>query len=251
MENGPDYCEIAPARALAPYLECYWTIRATRDYPVYPVLPDGCADLLFSGGPELQLVGYMTAAKNCPVAAGTELFGIRFRPAMASLFVPAPWHELTNVIAPAEGTRLLAEQIGAAKTSVRRVSAVEQWLRMSKDPGPVQLLVNRVAAPVRIDDLSRQAGLSVRQLRRVFLAETGLSPKHLCRVLRFRRAIQHMAQAPRTDFASLALEAGYYDQAHFIKEFREFSGGYPPAAWQNRMADFSNPVSTNQRTLAV
>lgn len=178
---------------------------------------------------------------------------------MAALFVPAPWRELTDKMAPIEGTRVLAEQIGEASTSEIRIAAAEKWLRRVKDPGPVQRLVNAAAEDVRIDDLSRQAGLSVRQLRRVFLAETGLSPKHLYRVLRFRRAVQQMARTPRCDFASLALDAGYYDQAHFIHEFREFSGGYSPAAWQtrrksqrqNRMADFSNPVLTNRHTLAV
>jgi len=257
MGNGLDYREIAPSQALLPYIECYWTIRATRHDPAYPVLPDGCADLLFSSAvptPELQLVGCMTAAQSSAFDAGTELFGVRFRPAMASLFVRAPWHELTDKTAPADGTRMLASQIGEANSGEKRIAAVEKWLRMVKDPGPVQRLANR-AGNLRIDELSRQAGLSVRQLRRIFLAETGLSPKHLYRVLRFRRAVQQMARAPQSDFASLALDAGYYDQAHFINEFREFSGGYSPAAWQNRrlaqMADFSNPVLENPRTLGV
>ena len=140
---------------------------------------------------------------------------------------------------PAEGAKVLNEQIGAASHTENRIAAVENWLRLVKNPGPVQRILRCASPNTRIDELSRQAGLSARQLRRVFLAETGLTPKYLYRVLRFRRAIQKM---PSTDFASLALDAGFYDQAHFIHEFRQFSGGHTPAAWQSEMADFSNPA---------
>ena len=247
--TGLEYREIKPAQAPLPYIECYWTLRANRDYPGYPVLPDGCADLLFSSAPELQLVGNMTAARSFSLSKGTDLLGVRFHPAMAVLFVQAPWQELANQSIPAAGTRQLAEQIGATNQLVQRVAAIENWLRPVRDPGPVQRIVSAGATNPPMDELSRQAGLSSRHLRRLFLAEIGLAPKHLFRILRFRRAIQRMAC--RQSFASLASEVGYYDQAHFIHEFREFSGGYTPAAWQIRMADFSNPVSNNRSTLAV
>ena len=123
----------------------------------------------------------------------------------------------------------IRDRIGATNQPVERISTMENWLRMLKDPGPVQRIIRSAAGTTRMDELSRQAGVSTRQLRRLFLAETGLTPKHLFRILRFRAAVQQMT--PRSDFASLALEAGYYDQAHFINEFREFSGGYTPAVW--------------------
>jgi len=239
MPSALAYREFAPAPAFRPYIECYWSLRALRHHPAYPVLPDGCADLLFTGGPELQMVGCMTVAREFALAEGSELFGVRFRPAMAALFVRAPWPELTDQTMPAEGAKVLNEQIGAASHTENRIAAVENWLRLVKNPGPVQRILRCASPNTRIDELSRQAGLSARQLRRVFLAETGLTPKYLYRVLRFRRAIQKM---PSTDFASLALDAGFYDQAHFIHEFRQFSGGHTPAAWQSEMADFSNPA---------
>lgn len=237
-----EYREIAPSPALRPYVECYWTVRARQDCPAYPVLPDGCADLLFSGGPQLELVGSMTAARHFSLACGSEMFGVRFRPAMAGLFVRASWEELVDGNIAADGSKPLADQL---QQHHGRVEAVERWLRLVRNPGPVQSIAGWIesgAGPATMDDLSRLAGLSTRQLRRVFLAETGLTPKYLCRVLRFRRAVQRMAETPRPDFAALALDTGYYDQAHMINEFRHFSGGHTPAAWQARMADFSNPV---------
>jgi AraC-like DNA-binding protein len=235
-----EYREIAPSPALRPYIECYWTVHAVRECPAYPVLPDGCADLLFSGGRQLQLVGSMTAVQNVALAKDSETFGIRFRPAMAALFVRAPWEQVTDRIVDAEGTSALAGQL---QQPAGRIAAIESWLRLERDPGPVQKMVDRVSkSPIRIDELSRQAALSPRQLRRVFLAETGLTPKYLCRVLRFRRAVRQMSQLAQPDFATLALDTGYYDQAHFINEFRQFSG-HTPAAWQIHRGRFfqSNP----------
>jgi transcriptional regulator GlxA family with amidase domain len=83
------------------------------------------------------------------------------------------------------------------------------------------------AGQVRIDDLAFQAGLSARQLRRLFLDQIGLSPKHFCRVIRFRNSLSRLRQAGRADWAQVAIDSGYYDQAHFINEFRGFSGYTP------------------------
>jgi transcriptional regulator GlxA family with amidase domain len=79
---------------------------------------------------------------------------------------------------------------------------------------------------VSIDELAGQAGLSVRQFRRTCLAQTGLTPKVLARVLRFRHALAQVHAHPCA-FAHMALDCGYYDQAHFINEFRELSGRTP------------------------
>ena len=65
-------------------------------------------------------------------------------------------------------------------------------------------------------------------MRREFLEQTGLGPKFLARVLRFRRALELSPRA-EGDFAGLALDCGYYDQAHLIREFRENSPGRTPA----------------------
>ncbi|SPF49679.1 Uncharacterized HTH-type transcriptional regulator in mcrB 3'region (fragment) [Candidatus Sulfopaludibacter sp. SbA4] len=82
---------------------------------------------------------------------------------------------------------------------------------------------------VSIDEVADQCGLSARQFRRICLAQTGLAPKFLARVLRFRHALAQVHMHPCA-FAHMALDCGYYDQAHFINEFRELSGRTPAAA---------------------
>jgi methylphosphotriester-DNA--protein-cysteine methyltransferase len=100
------------------------------------------------------------------------------------------------------------------------------------DPaGPVEhavALLERTGGCAAVDDLAREAGLSARQFRRVCLERTGFTPKFLARVLRFRRAAARLASGRAA--ADLALDCGYYDQAHLIHDFREFSGRTPRSA---------------------
>ena len=93
-----------------------------------------------------------------------------------------------------------------------------------------------------MDEVARQCGISPRQSRRTFLEQTGLGPKFLARVLRFRHAV---AQASRAggDFAGLALDCGYYDQAHLIRDFREFAGRTPAAYAAGRFLQSEGRVS--------
>jgi len=95
-------------------------------------------------------------------------------------------------------------------------------------PNPVQRAIESAAAAKGNVDpgcLAGSANLSPRSFRRRCLEESGLTPKRLCRVLRFRHAISRIA--PQADAAELALDCGYYDQAHLIRDFREFAGRPP------------------------
>jgi len=84
-----------------------------------------------------------------------------------------------------------------------------------------------------LESIARQSNLSPRQFRRRCLEESGLSPKRLCRVLRFRRACRIAGGFDRPDWAAIALEAEYFDQAHLIRDFHEFTGLTPMAVFSN------------------
>jgi AraC-like DNA-binding protein len=82
-----------------------------------------------------------------------------------------------------------------------------------------------------VDRAAPLAGLSARQFRRR-LEESGLTPKRLCRVLRFRRSFE-LAATRGLSWAAVAAETGYFDQAHLIRDFREFTGRTPMAVFSN------------------
>jgi len=89
---------------------------------------------------------------------------------------------------------------------------------------------------VDLDWVAAQSNLSPRHFRRRCLEESGLTPKHLCRVLRFRQASSLALSARKPDWVQIALETGYFDQAHLIRDFRQFTGRPPMSVFSNTTA---------------
>ena len=232
------YREHRPPARLAPFVECFWTLRATQDIRDYPVLPDGCADIVYTRGAGWsgpRLVGTMTRTQSFSIAAGHFHCGVRFRPGMSASFFRAPASETVDqslALDDFEGRRVrgLHDRLGDARDPEQCVAIMEAQLVDPAEPGIAQQIAAHIVhkcGQVRVDNLAFEAGMSARQLRRVFLEQVGLSPKHFCRVIRFRHSLAQLAQRGRGDWTQLALDCGYYDQAHFINEFRELSGFNP------------------------
>jgi AraC-like DNA-binding protein len=231
------YREFAPPDRLKQYVESFWTVEPGSSLSEYPVLPDGCVDIVYSPSVtrELQLVGAMTSARRFRLSAGQFQFGVRFRPAMSQAFLPLPGPDtLDQSIALSDlwgaDARRLAEQISEAQSPRQCIGLIEARLVNPSDITLVQRLCSSIvqaAGHVRLDELAFQAGLSSRQLRRLFIEQVGLSPKHFCRVIRFRNTLSRLSERGRAGWVQMALDCGYYDQAHFINEFREFSGYTP------------------------
>jgi AraC-like DNA-binding protein len=127
------------------------------------------------------------------------------------------------------GSRL-NQQISEARSVRQCIDLIGERLANPRDITVVQRICTSIveqAGQVRIDDVAFQAGFSTRQLRRLFLEQVGLSPKHFCRVIRFRSSVSRLSERGHADWAQMALDCGYYDQAHLINEFRQFSGYTP------------------------
>jgi AraC-like DNA-binding protein len=229
------YREHAAPERLRPYVECFWSIALGETIPDYPVLPDGCVDIVYSPSTGPQVVGTMTRVQRFTLEAGQIQMGVRFRPGMAPGFVRAPGSETTDRLLPLDDVwgakgRQLAARIGEAKSEEQCIALLEAQLVDASEPGIVQkmsaYIVDR-SGQVRVDDLAFDAAMSARHLRRLFLEQMGLTPKHFCRVIRFRHSLPRLRSSVRGDWTKVALDCGYYDQAHFINEFREFSGYTP------------------------
>src|SRR5204862_5422263 len=101
-------------------------------------------------------------------------------------------------------------------------------------PNGVQRAIEAVTnshGAVNLEWVARQAGMSPRQFRRRCLEESGLAPKQLCRVLRFRHACSLGERG--LPWGLIAAETGYFDQAHLIRDFREFTGNTPMSVFSN------------------
>lgn len=166
--------------------------------------------------------------------------GIRFRPGIAAGLLPIPLEEITDHSVPLDDIwpvqgRELNEQLADNGSIQEKLILLSQKLRFDEIRVTAQQkaidAIVEAHGQLDLETLARQAGLSLRQLRRRCREYTGLSPKLLCRILRFRDAL---SQLEIERGAHLAAGCGYYDQTHFIDDFREFSGSTPNAFLQLR-----------------
>ena len=89
--------------------------------------------------------------------------------------------------------------------------------------------------------VTEQIGLSPKRFIEAFRDEVGLTPKVFCRIRRFQQALAQIDQRGKVDWTAVALDAGYFDQAHFIHDFRAFSG-INPSAYLARQSPYRNHV---------
>ncbi len=184
-------------------------------------------------------MGAMNCRQDFAIPSGRFQFGVRFRPATGREFLRAPVQELTDRIVPLEELwgrdgRRLEDQLAEARSLGQAIARAENFLGEAPALTPMEQAAAWLTAQrgqVSVDDLARSAGLSARQFRRVCLEASGLTPKRLARVIRFRHALVR-AQSARPvsrplDWAQLAVECGYFDQAHLINEFRELANETP------------------------
>jgi AraC-like DNA-binding protein len=170
-------------------------------------------------------------------------FGIRFRPAGFHRFLGAPVSTLTDrrvpvaeVFGPA-GDRLVAELL-AAPDQAGLVAAAEAFLlARPPDPDPNVARVNRVVDQImadrditRVADVAERTGIGTRRLQRLFATYVGVPPKWVIRRARLHEAVERLDRGDDVDLAFLARELGYFDQAHFARDFRS-AVGRPPTAY--------------------
>jgi AraC-like DNA-binding protein len=231
-----------PSSDLAPLIERYWIVRwdlRGRPDHVQEVLPHPCVNLAIEPGSS-AVHGVCTRMFRRTLSGQGQVFGVKFRPGGFHPFAQRGVSELTDVITP------LAQVFGAGahdlETAVlnetdrdRQVALVERFLRLvspAHDP-QVEVVVGVARTALddreltRVEDLAARAGLSVRALQRLFRAYVGVSPKWLLRRLRMHEAAERVASGAALDWAALSQELGYFDQAHFVRDFRAQTGRAP------------------------
>jgi len=259
-----NYQQAHPGPHLSKHVECFWMLEGVPAASEAPqsILPDGSMELVFHYGDPFRrfLPGGTSETQPRTLVAGQLLgevrlqptglagcFGIRFRPGGAWPFLACPADELTGQILDfsllrGREARELAQRIADSATWESRCEVARQWLvpRLDGDH-TVEAAVDAIRSAhgvISVAGLAQRLGLSRRSLERRFHRQVGLLPKQLARVFRFQRAVHMREQAPAGGWPAIALECGYYDQAHLIRDFREFSGQTPAAFRGEEMTDF-------------
>ncbi|MFJ8586777.1 helix-turn-helix domain-containing protein [Streptomyces sp. NPDC093595] len=204
------------------------TVRAAADGPPRAVLPDGCMDLLWTGG-RLLVAGPDTRA-HVPRDPGARYAGLRFAPGDAPRFFGVPAHELRDLrveldaLWPARRVRQLAERVTQAPDPAAALE--ELALRSAAGRTGPDPLLRAVVAGLRagqpVGATAAAVGLGARALHRRSLEAFGYGPKTLARILRLQRALALVRAG--VPYARAAAEAGCTDQAHLAREMRSLAG---------------------------
>ncbi len=247
------YVERPAVPALAGFVSSVWVQQIAADAPAYRhrEIPHGGVDLVCRLGAPPELVGTHTRGRLLSLPPGSTIVGIRFRPGAVAPALGVPASELTDLVIGADelwGRRALDVGERAAAGSPAQAGLLLQRLvgeRLAGTRPGAALVDPAVAVAVRrlmpggmadVSSLSAELGLSESTLRRRCQDRIGLGPKSLQRILRFQGflarvqyAVAHGQPATGAGLASLALAAGYADQAHLSRECSRLTGTTPRA----------------------
>ncbi|MFC0527764.1 helix-turn-helix domain-containing protein [Phytohabitans kaempferiae] len=251
--------------ALAPFISSMGYLEGEFPHGRERVLPSGTVQLLVNldrdalhsapdglppirtGGAALQ--GPSARPALVDTADQRAILWVEFRPGGAAPFFPGP-AEACDQLVPLDavwGRRgpALRERLLAAGSPEEMRAAVEAaLLAAAEPPRPDPALTAAVAALHRgatVADTADRLGWTTKRLARLFSAHVGLAPKRFARIRRFQRLLSAAAARGEGDWARLAAECGYHDQAHMIHDFRAFAG-QSPTEYSPRSAEERNHV---------
>ncbi|RFS81269.1 AraC family transcriptional regulator [Actinomadura spongiicola] len=242
---------IAPTAALAPFVERFWVLRwDLRGRPPHrqqvltrPTVHMTFTSYLTSGTTRARIVGVVLDDFVEEIADEGRVVGVEFRPGGLRPFMDAPVSSLTGRFTTVEEVfgadgPALADRVFAAGGAGEAVARLSDFLT-ARAPGPdpsaerAAGIVARIAARpwlVRVDELAAELGTSTRSLQRLFHEYVGVSPKWVLRRFRMLEAAARAEAGTVVDWAGLAAELGYADQAHFTRDFT-VTIGTPPARY--------------------
>lgn len=213
------------------------------------VLPDGAVHLIFNlgdrpGGERNADLACLAMGPTCEptrivLAGALEQVCVRLRVGAAAAVLGVPAGAITDLgvaldeLWGAAATETL-DRLAAAPRDARPALIAEVLgarLRRAEPPSPVGLeALRRIAASagrVRVRELAADVGVSERRLQQIFHEQIGLSPKETCRLARFRAVVARRRRDPARSWIDVALDAGFYDQAHLVHELKAFTGLTP------------------------
>lgn len=248
-----------PRPPLSDFVELFWLYEGyDAPHAKERVLPDGSMELVINlRDDELRVYdrrdtdlfrsfrGYLVSGAHSEyVVIDTDsqdsLVGVHFKPGGAFPFLGLPAGELRDAHASLDELwgaraielrdRLLEAETPEAKFNILEHALLTQAARLPRRHPAVTFALKEfqdVSRSRTISEVTGQVGLSPRRFIQVFREEVGLTPKLFCRVRRFQEVVRLTQRGQHVEWGDVALACGYFDQAHFIHDFRAFSGLSP------------------------
>lgn len=246
-----------PHQDLAALVKCYWTLEIPKEKAPQKntIVPDGCMKIIFHYGdrykhhsekgesivlPRCLVIGQLTRPYVVEPMGKTGTFFVCFHPHGFLPFASFPIKDMENTAVSLEKLfgkdgQEIEHRILDADSTLERINLIESFLfkRLAKTETIDHIVKSTVETiltangQLSVDVLSKQNKTNRRQLARKFSSDIGLSPKQLSKTIRLQATLKMLLTENITSLTNLAYENEYYDQAHFIKEFKVFTGLTP------------------------
>lgn len=264
LTQNMNYQTFDPHPALRDFVKCYWILQV----PAEPApqkqkaIADGYIEMIFhladdvlsytedegyTVQPRAMILGHPVKPFFFEPTGVVDTFSIRFRPYGFANLIDRPLKELTDKVLPLEEvfgevfTQEALLLITEADNTQSRIMAIEKLLleRISPQETIDHVIKTTIDAMMTskgnysIDALAQDNHTYRRQLERKFARHIGISPKQLGKVIRLQTALRMLLNQPGDKLYRIAYDAEYYDQAHFTRDFKEFTGTTPKAFFQD------------------
>lgn len=243
------YAEFLPDNQLQPFIYCYWQLKTNQILAepfIYRVVADGCIDIFFElkDPTDSYVMGFCKKFTEFPIGRSFNYVGVRFLPSMFPQLFGVNAKELSNQsVSLGNVTPAAAEFISRSF----RPDLLPEQIRPIFDNYFLQLVsgisfnpdsrfydaLQRILEKAGTIDIENEldTGISPRQLRRLFEYYIGDTAKTFSKVVRFQQLLNAKPSSQSLRQHKLFFSSGYYDQAHFIKEFKNFYGVTPGKAF--------------------
>jgi len=258
------YQTFQPHPSLAKYVRFFWSLEgeANANTPyIHRSMAEGCTELLFhyngvfdellsNGKTESSfqsgISGQSQKVRRFTINQNFGMFGVYLYPFAISHLFSVPANELTNQMPDLKSilgieADELEEKMMLAINHSARVNILSSFLlqriqKASKQPPGIFETIQHVIdthGSLNVKDLAARNFLSTRQFERKFMHYAGFTPKLFSRIIRFQHTVSQYG-AKDTSLTDIAYSAGYYDQSHFIQDFKAFSGHNPKAYFSGK-----------------
>jgi AraC-like DNA-binding protein len=249
------YLEHKPAAPLSRFVRVFWYARAPLvDHRRERILPTGCAQVILNlsrdflldcqeGGPQQRIapalmVGQRSTYELVDTSDLADLIGIMFEPGVLPAFATDRADLFSNRNLALEDlwgrhARTLRDRLREVASPPERLRVLQAFFFARTEQSSFALhpavefalhQFGRTPSVATVAEVAQSTGWSERRFSQIFREQVGFAPKAWCRIQRFQRALQQLNAGRDMRWADLAIECGFYDQAHFANEFRAFSG---------------------------
>ncbi|HVI45299.1 MAG TPA: helix-turn-helix transcriptional regulator [Chitinophaga sp.] len=269
------YQEIAPGEQLRPYVKCYYIFESEANIELDDtVFPGSHMEIIFNLGegiwqssvnkvfyttPQVELWGKLTQPLPVRASGKNVMLGVRFYAHSAAYFLQDELSQFNDQVSDlrdllGEPVRTLHARLREVSQLSKRIALIETFLLdllaqregKARQLAMVEQIIREMQPDTNADKLEAIASrynISSRYMRKLFLQYTGVSPKLYNKITRFKLSLQLITEN-QSSLTSIAYDCGYFDQSHFIRDFKSFAG-LTPSDYSPESYPVGQTISTN------